>query len=177
MCIQNKSIMKLSSFYVSDWHLVTMLLPYINKELNEETKIATILENDIKNNVEVLVKKLNLKTEEKILNINWSARNAKKYSNVSKIIQENIGSNILIIVNGTKDYIKNANENINKYVEQNKDKLEETKTTIKVVDCYEIVEFNGSIVEILDKHDKILNTSGEKEINEVFEDYNRKKIS
>ena len=40
------------------------------------------------------------------------------------------------------------------------------------------MEFNGSIVEILDEHDKILNTSGEKEITEVFTDYNRKeKIS
>ena len=66
---KNKKFMKLCSFYVSDWHLVTMLLPYINKQINEETKIATIIENDIKNNVEVLVKKLNLKNQEKILKI------------------------------------------------------------------------------------------------------------
>ena len=46
------------------------------------------------------------------------------------------------------------------------------------MDCYEIIEFNGSINEILDKHDKILNTSGEKEIEEVFGEYQRKqKIS
>ena len=25
---------KLCSFYVSDWHLVTMLLPYLNEEIN-----------------------------------------------------------------------------------------------------------------------------------------------
>lgn len=174
MSMQKKSIMKLCSFYVSDWHLVTMLLPYINKKVNEETKIATILEKDIKNNVEVLVKKLNLKNEEKILNINWNNKNAKKYSNISKIIENNIGTNILVIVNGNKEYIKYANENLEKYIERNIEKIEQTNTTIKIVNCYEIVEFNGSIVEILDKHDKILNTSGEKEINEVFEDYNRK---
>lgn len=178
MCIQKKNIIKLCSFYVSDWHLVTMLLPYINREINKETKVATILENDIKNNVETLVKKLNLKTEEKILNINWEAKNSQKYSNISKIVEENIGNNILIIINGTKDYIQNANKNIDKYIQQNEEKLKESGTKIKIVDCYEIVEFNGSITEILDKHDKILNTSGEKEINEVFEDYNRKeKIS
>ena len=29
---------KLCSFYVSDWHLVTMLLPYLNEEINKENK-------------------------------------------------------------------------------------------------------------------------------------------
>ena len=32
-------------------------------------------------------------------------------------------------------------------------------------------EFNINMQEILHNHDKILNTSGEKEINEVFEGY------
>ena len=31
---------KLCSFYVSDWHLVTMLLPYLNEEINKENKIV-----------------------------------------------------------------------------------------------------------------------------------------
>ncbi len=174
MNMQKKNIMKLCSFYVSDWHLITMLLPYINKKINEETEIATILENNIKNNVETLVKKLNLKNEQKILNINWSNKNESKQSNISKIIKNNIGKNILVIVNGNKEFIKNANENIDTYIEENIEKIEKTNTTIKIVNCYEIVEFNGSIIEILDIHDKVLNTSGEKEINEVFEDYNRK---
>ena len=38
---------KICSFYVSEWHLVTMLLPYINKELNEKANIITVLEKDI----------------------------------------------------------------------------------------------------------------------------------
>ena len=46
-------------------------------------------------------------------------------------------------------------------------------TEITIVNCYEIIEFNGSINEILDSHDKILNTSGEKEIEEVFDEYKR----
>ena len=48
------------------------------------------------------------------------------------------------------------------------------ETNITIINCYEIVEFNGSIVEILDQHDKILNTSGEREINDIFSDYVRK---
>ena len=143
MSIQKNNITKLCSFYVSDWHLVTMLLPYINKKINEE-----------------------------VLEINWK----NKSKSIESIIEDKIGKEILIIVNGSKDFIKNYNDEISNYLELNIKKFE--NTSIKIVNCYEIVEFNGSIVEILDAHNKILNTSGEKEINEVFEDYNRKeKIS
>ena len=174
MNFENKNIIKLCSFYVSDWHLVTMLLPYINKEIDEKSKIATVLENNIQNNVETLVKKLNLKNEEKILSIDWKNKNITRLTNISKIIDNNIGNNITIIINGDKEYIKKANKNIDKYLELNIEKINETSTKIKIVDCYEIIEFNGSIVEILDNHDKILNTSGEKEINEIFEEYEKK---
>lgn len=172
----SERIMRLCSFYVSDWHLITMLLPYINKQINEGTKVATILENDIENNVKTLVEKLNLENKEKILNINWKNKNTNKNLNISKIIEDNLGKNILIIVNGKKDFIKNANRSINKHIYANINKMEETNTNIKIVDAYEIIEFNGSIVEILDNHDKMLNTSGEKEINEIFEDYNKKDV-
>lgn len=169
---QKNKISKLCSFYVSDWHLITMLLPYINKKINEEVEIATVLEKDIQNNVKTLVEKLSLKNSEKILEINWK----NKSKSIENIIGNIISKEVLIIVNGSKEFIDNSNEEISNYLELNKEKFE--NTSIKIVDCYEIVEFNGSIVEILDNHDKILNTSGEKEINEVFEDYNKKeKIS
>ena len=42
---------------------------------------------------------------------------------------------------------------------------------ITLVNCYEITQFNENIREILDIHDKILNTSGEKNIEEVFAGY------
>ena len=58
MEILNNNIEKLCSFYVSDWHLVTMLLPYINKEINENANIITILENNIEENIKTLIKKL-----------------------------------------------------------------------------------------------------------------------
>lgn len=171
--MNNKNnIMKLCSFYVSDWHLITMLLPYISKKINEETKIATILENDIQNNVEILLEKLSLKNEEKILGINWNNIKEIKYSKITKMLEKELEGELLIIVNGSKDYIEKANVILHKYIQNNLEKIQKLK--IKIVNCYEIVEFNGSIVEILDNHDKILNTSGEKEKNEVFEDYNRK---
>ena len=61
-------------------------------------------------------------------------------------------------------------ENIEQYQKQ----IENMHKTIKIVNCYEVLEFNGSIEEILNAHDKILNTSGEKEITEVFEGFERK---
>ena len=167
MSIQKTSVSKLCSFYVSDWHIVTMLLPYINKQINNNVKIIPILENSIQENIQTLVNKLNFKDKEKILNINWKEIKGLKYSNINNLIKNNKKEELLIIVNGNKEYIKIVNENIQRSIEKNK------IYKIKIVNCYEVMEFNEGIQEILDEHDKILNTSGEKEINEIFEGYKR----
>lgn len=174
MSVQKKSVTKFCSFYVSDWHMVTMLLPYVNKEINEQTKIVTFLEKDIQKNIETLVQKLNLKNKDKVLKLNWTSTNANKYTNVSKSIEKCKEENLLIIVNGSKTYIDKANQNIEHYLQKNQKQIENMHKTIKIVNCYEVLEFNGSIEEILNAHDKILNTSGEKEITEVFEGFERK---
>lgn len=46
---------------------------------------------------------------------------------------------------------------------------------IKIINFFEVTEFNNNIMEILDAHDRILNTSGEREISEVFEGYAKEK--
>lgn len=104
----NEKVEKICSFYVSDWHLVTMLLPYINKKIEEKSKITTILEKDIESNIETLVEKLNLKKSEKILEINWKKQEVKKYSKLAQILSKQIDYNVtenIILVNGTKEYI------------------------------------------------------------------------
>ena len=82
----NRKTTKLCSFYVSDWHLVTMILPYLNEEINKENKIVTLLEKNIKEKVETLVKKLNLKNSKQILNINWNIIKTKKYLELKNIL-------------------------------------------------------------------------------------------
>lgn len=164
MEVQKNNLTKLCSFYVSDWHLVTMLLPYINQKINEQAKIATILEKDIEENVVTLVEKLNLKNKEKILNLNWS----KRSEIISKINEIENNQELIIFINGSKEFIEKINKKITKYFE-----TDLKVKNVKIVNCYEVIEFNGSIQEILDSHDKILNTSGEKEIKEVFADYER----
>ena len=164
MEVQKNNLTKLCSFYVSDWHLVTMLLPYINQKINEQAKIATILEKDIKQNVETLVEKLNLKNKEKILKLNWSTQDKVK----AKINELEKNQELIIFINGSKEFIEKNNEKLTKYFQTHL-----IRNEIKIINCYEVIEFNGDILEILDEHDKILNTSGEKEIKEIFADYEK----
>ena len=63
---RKKSMELLCSFYVSDWHIVTMILPYINTQINNGVKVATILEKDLENKMFELLEKLNLKNKEKM---------------------------------------------------------------------------------------------------------------
>ncbi len=171
MNLLDNNVERLCSFYVSDWHLVTMLLPYINKEINEKANIITILENDIEENIKILTKKLNLKNEEKIFNLNWKKTNGIKYKEIENKMKKLEKDEVLnvIFINGNKSYIDLTNKNIDKFLKENKEKYK--KINIKIIDCYEVGEFNINMREILDKHNKILNTSGEKEICEVFEGY------
>ena len=76
MLVENK-IEKLCCFYVSDFHLEMILLPYINNKLDENIIIKT--ERDLRDTVETLVSKMNLHEEnkEKILNLGWNKKNIK----------------------------------------------------------------------------------------------------
>ena len=162
MDFREKTLTKICGFYVSDWHLVTMILPYINEKVEKGAKITTILEKDIEENVITLLKKLNLKDEEKILNINWKKNNKNKLT----LNVENQNQELIVIINGNKDFIEEKNKKISKYF-----KTHIISNNIRIINLYEITEFNGSITEILDEHDKMINTSGEKEISDVFEEY------
>ncbi len=175
---ENDFFKKICSFYVSEWHLATMILPYLNKKIDEKIKIKTILEKDIQENIETLLSKLNLKNEKEFLEINWRKTKVIKYSefenNMLKQINEN--SNIIILTNGTKKYINSVNKNVSKFIEKNIDEILKRKANISIINCYEVTEFNENLNEILDEHDLVLNTSGEKQIEEVFEGYEKKQI-
>ena len=166
---KNYQVEKLCGFYVSDWHLTTTILPYINSKIDERTKVITILENNIEENIKVLMKKLNLKNKNEILSIRWTSIDNKKYTDIENILNTEVIKNTenIILISGNKNYIKIINSNINRWIENTDIK------SIKIIDFFEVTEFNNDIVNILDEHDKILNTSGEKEISEVFDGYNK----
>lgn len=167
---KNYQVEKLCGFYVSDWHLTTTILPYINSKIDEKTKVITILENNIEENIKVLMEKLNLKNKKDILNIRWTSVDIKKYTDIESILNREIKKNNenIILISGNKNYIEIINSNINKWIKKANIK------SIKIIDFFEVTEFNNDIVNILDGHDKILNTSGEREISEVFYGYNKK---
>lgn len=145
------NIKTVCSFYASEWHLVTMLLPNIDRKINKGIKITTILEKDLKNNMETLLKKVNLENSDKILNIGW---NKRKLENIKELVE----NNDCIIISGTVEYIRNAHELIKESIDKNK--------SITVIDCYDINECEPEIKNILDEHERVLNTSGEKEKEE-----------
>ena len=166
---ENQKVEKLCSFYVSDWHFATMLLPYINHKIEEQINVITLLENNIQENIVTLVKKLNLKNEKEILEIRWEDVNSNKYEEIEQLLEFEVNSTKenIILVNGSRSYIEKNNENIEKWVEK-------TGTShIKIINFFEVTEFNHHIVEILNSHDRVLNTSGEKEISDVFEGYKK----
>ena len=56
---------KTCSFYISEYHLVTMLLPYIKQKIDEKNAIKTLLEDNIKSNMETLISGVNLSSDNK----------------------------------------------------------------------------------------------------------------
>lgn len=165
MKANENNVRKVCSFYINDWHLTTMLLPHINRTINENKKVLTILESGIKNNIEELLSKMNLKdeTENKILEIDWNSKPICKFSEIKNEIEsllKNVQA-INIIVDGNEEYMKIANKNIDKVLKNILDK------EVTIINCYGIAKYKD-ISTILDKYNFVLNTSGIKEIKEVF---------
>lgn len=167
-----ENIKKICSFSVSNWHLITMLAPYLSKELENGHQICTFFETDMEEMMEEFLSKLTLnqETKEQLLNLNWNNNQGYKYAQVQEELNKEPNKELLIVVNGNRNYIEKININIERWVKKNK-----IKSKISIINCYEVTQFNNHIKEILDGHHKILNTSGEKEIEEVFEGYTKNK--
>jgi len=147
---------RLCCFYVNDIHLITMLLPYINERINESTEIITILETDISESANKVINSIQGRKSEDLLNVNWKSKN------LSYLYEADIKDK-LVLVYGEEEFLNNANTIINS-----------RKENCTILNCYEIVQESTKLENILDKHDKIVNTSGEKFAGEVFTGYTQK---
>ncbi len=170
---------KVCGFYVSSVHLVTMILPYLRERLNNKIKFETFFEYNLTENLNNILDKLiiNEDDKQKIININWKNTRIKKYSFIEKGLKnlfDNNKENILLI-SGSQKYIKETNYILDKFFNKNSNKINNKKITI--INCYEVTEFDDNIREILDSHEYIINTSGVHKIEEVFEDYKKKKAN
>lgn len=165
-------IKKVCGFNVSSIHFSMMILPYINKELEKEKDIITILEGNLEKNIKQVLSKITIANEEKekILDIGWSATDIKRI-NIEKKLKTKITEekNIDVIVYGCEKFIIEVNKKIEEYLKKHKKNME--NVYIKIIDSYFVNDFNENIKEILDTHDVMFNTSGEHKIEEVFDGY------
>ena len=134
---------KYCCFYVSDYHLEMILVPYIKNHL-DKCKIDIYTQEDLTKSICNVIDRINLTQNDKnkILNLNW------KKEKIEDIENEKIGSNEnrIIIINGNSDYIEKVN------------KLFEEIKTQSIIHCYKIEDTNIKINEIVRNYDEILNT-------------------
>ena len=135
MVVQNKGIEKMCCFYVSEFHLEMILVPYINEKIDESITILT--QKNLKETLGTLISKMNLKQEnkQKILELGWDG-------------EERIKENSNIIIIGSKEYIQNKNEEI------------KNKKALSVLDCYNFDEEKDNMNNIIKEYKNTLNTLG-----------------
>lgn len=155
----NMNKKKLCCFYVNDIHLITMLLPYINERINEGTEVITMMETDMSNEAKKVIEEIQGKKSRSLLEIDWKSKS------LSYLYECDVKDK-LILISGTEEFIKETNRII-----ANRDE------NCNILNCFEIMQGSEKLQEILDEHDKVINTSGEKNPQEVFEGYIKKDYS
>lgn len=135
---------KICSFYVSESHLLTIILPYINEEMQAGRDIVIVSQNDISHDVKQYLKNVkHLSVDiDKILKLRWKNNKKEEFFNCEKKI---------FIVIGEEEYIENINQKIDDNLCEN-----------EIINCYKITKIK-KIDDILNKHSMILNTKGKKE--------------
>ena len=168
------NIKKVCNFNISSIHFSMMILPYINKELEKEKNIISILENDLEKDIKNVLSKITTSNEakEKILNINWKNTDIRK-SEFEENLKNEITkekNNLDIIIYGDEKYINL----VNSYIQKNITEIEKhkNKINIKILNCYTIDKIKGNIKEILNQHDLMFNTSGEYKVEDSLGKFN-----
>ncbi|MBQ3407824.1 MAG: hypothetical protein IJH12_01290 [Clostridia bacterium] len=140
-------IEKTYCLYASDWHLTIMLLPFINKNLDENSKIYMKFENSIEDKVRLLTNKMEIKNKDEIKEMKWNAEiSDEDYSRNKKIY----------IVSGSNEYITEMNRKIEQYYGKRNDE-------VKIINCLDVLENRKAIKKF--KYNNILTTKGETAIN------------
>lgn len=147
---------KICLFYASDYHFEMIALPYTCKSLEENKDVIILTENNLNDTMKILLSKMNFKDDKKetILNLDWESNDLKKFKKIKKDIESN--KNMVIFIKGKENYIKNANQNLEKWISK--------MGNLKVIDCYDIEEVTDKANDIINNYDKILKTSGEMDL-------------
>lgn len=169
---KENQIRKVCGFYANDWHLTTTILPYVRNEIEAENEIITILQNNIKPNIEEILSKMNVnKTlENKILQIDWTKTEPVKYTNIKQKLWKIKGQakNITILISGEKEFIQIVNQSLQKEIPN-----ANLQNPITIIHFYDMEKLtNGS--EMTKEYQYMINTSGIRTIEEVFQKENFK---
>lgn len=151
MITKENKLEKICSFYASDYHLEMIMIPYINKKIEEQANVAIITERDLTKTVKDVISKINLEQtkKEKILNVNWENNKVEVINNIKN------NKEISAFIIGSLDYINSTNEEIEKL---------NIDCKIKIIDCYSLEDAQKEMAQIVNTHSKVLNTTEEKEI-------------
>lgn len=143
------------SFYASEAHLVTMLLPYMKQKMDEEYDIKIFSENDLTEISKKIIDNILTKDENgNLKKLEWKNEKVKINENRKK----------LIIIVGSDDYMDNIKCEL----------IGILKEDDIVIDCFEYDRDEDEILAILGKHSKIVNTKGEILKEEVFTQFTQK---
>ncbi len=145
---------KICAFCVNNYHLVTILMPYLYEAISNEKEVVTILETDLKDAYEKVVNTNDLfwRNKERFDKIDWN----KTLLNDLKSKLLCIKDDQIVIVSGTNEFINIVNK-----------LLINVHTNFTLINCFEI---NSSLLNINNKlreYDKILNTKGLEEIKKI----------
>lgn len=150
---------KICAFYASDYHFEMMSLPYIDKRMEKEDEIIILTENNLEESMQTFLERTNLKEDKKkkILKLNWKNNDSEKIETIKPKIKEN--KNTIIFVKGKEEYIHKVNKDLEKYIPEEK--------YVKIIDCYELEEVGENLDKVMNQYDKILKTTGEKQIEKI----------
>lgn len=126
------------SFYVSDAHLLTIILPYINEKINEGKNVKIISENDLSEEVKKYLKSVKNFDGENLKKICWKGKNDYK----------NLDENTVVFIIGSKDFIDSTS-------------FEDER--IEIIRCYKIENIN-LIKYVIEDYDYYLRTDGKLKI-------------
>ena len=164
---ENMLLKKTCSIYASDLHFATMLFPFIQKELENNTTIRTILEKDEQENIEKILENIGLNSNIKneIRKIDWNTTNINKIKDNFTLLEKDIkeNKNVDIIVLGRNIFIQKVNKAIDLWVKNNMEMLEKANQILNIINCFSFEE-NKQIETIMDSHEYILKTAGLEEL-------------
>ncbi len=141
---------RLCNFYACKYHLSIILLEYFKWKNSKKYKVITFLQDELEDEINVLIEKYRYNIEE-TKDINF-----KKTKDIYDNEFEK-SKNMIFIVEGTMDYISNANEFILDMLEKN--------SNVKIINCYNFAKQKKFMPDIIKESDKILYTTGEKIID------------